>query len=156
MYTKILLATDGSDNANRAAERVIEFQKKWDSKVVAFHSIEHHMIPKAIPFAIPMLPGQTYPIPTVDYEKILKKYEKAGEKILTETKKMFDDAGMPVETRLIENEKPEDYILNILEKEYFDLIVLGSKGHSTLERIFTGSVTQEVLNNTYCDLLVVR
>jgi len=156
MYTKILLATDGSDNANRAAERVIEFQKKWNSKVVVFHSIEHHMIPKSIPYMIPTFAGQTYAIPNVDYEESQKKYEKAGGQILTETKKMFDDAGMPVETRLIKYEKPEDYIINILEKEYFDLVVLGSKGHSILERIFAGSVTQEVLNNAYCDLLVVR
>ncbi len=152
MYTKILLATDGSDNANRAAERVIEFQKKWNSKVVLFHSIRQKMIPKLII----TLPGQAYAIPRAVYDETRKKHENAGEKVLAETKKMFDDAGMPVETRLIKYEKPEDYILNILEKEYFDLIVLGSKGHSTLERIFSGSVTQEVLNNAYCDLLVVR
>lgn len=48
------------------------------------------------------------------------------------------------------------YITNILEKEYFELIVLGSKGHSTLERIFAGLVTQEILNDVYCDLLIVR
>lgn len=156
MYTKILLATDGSENANRAAERVIEFQKKWNSKVVVFHSIEHHMIPKSIPFARSTFPSQAYAIPTVDYDEIRKKYEKAGEKILAETKKMFDDAGLPVKTRLIKYEKPEDYIINILEKEYFDLVALGSKGHSILERIFVGSVAQEVLNNAYCDLLVVR
>jgi nucleotide-binding universal stress UspA family protein len=48
MYKKILIATDGSEHINRAAPIIINFHKKWGSKIVIFHSIKH-MLEKVIP-----------------------------------------------------------------------------------------------------------
>ncbi len=43
MYKKILIGVDDSENAIRAAKKVIEIQKLHDSEVVAFHSVIHHL-----------------------------------------------------------------------------------------------------------------
>ena len=48
MYKKILLATDGSNHIDQAASIIIGFYKKWDSKIVIFHSIKH-MLEKVTP-----------------------------------------------------------------------------------------------------------
>ncbi|TFG02763.1 MAG: universal stress protein [Promethearchaeota archaeon] len=157
MYEKILLATDGSDDALRAAGRVIELQKKYGSKVVIFHSIEHHMLQKTIPLGVAFGSANHYTVPTVDYNKIRAEYEREGKAIIEKTKSMFNGEFGPVETRLIKDEEPEDYIKRTVKEEDFDLVALGCKGnHSKLKRIFLGTVATKVLNEAPCDVLVVR
>ena len=83
--------------------------------------------------------------------------KKIGKKILDDTKDIFAKANKAIETRLIKDEDPEDYIMRIVEEEDFDLVALGSKGeHSRLKEIFMGSIAQKVLNDASCDVLVVR
>jgi len=70
---------------------------------------------------------------------------------------MFDNSISPVETRLIEDLSPDEYILNVVNKENFDLVIIGSKGHhSKLKEIFLGTVSTQFSKNTPCDVLIVR
>lgn len=149
IYKKILLATDGSFHANNAAEQVVEFQKKWKSKVIIFHSIKHYRIPKWV------YPNEALPIEV--YRNIKFICKKAGEELLEKTKNIFKKAGLSVETRLIEDDNPEVYIRRIVEEENFDLVVLGSKGHhSKLKEILLGTVATNVVKCSPCDVLVVK
>lgn len=149
IYKKILLATDGSYHANNAAEQVVEFQKKWNSKVVIFHSTNHHTLPSSL-----------YPnvdLPQEIYRNINEVIKEAGREILTKTKKIFNKAGLSVETRLIEDKDPEDYIKKVVGEENFDLVVLGARGHhSKLKMMLLGTVSSNVIKNAPCDVLVVR
>jgi nucleotide-binding universal stress UspA family protein len=62
-----------------------------------------------------------------------------------------------VETRLIEDLSPSEYITKIVNEENFDLVVIGSKGHhSKIKEIFLGTVSSHVLKNASCDVLIVR
>lgn len=170
MYNKVLLAMDNSEDAFRAANRVIDMVKngensitdrkpeiKNDTRVVAFHSIKHRGFPKTLPIAIPSSFGNVYTVPTVDYDKLEQEYREHGEKILNRVREKFNKANIPIETRLIEDEKPEDYISKVVDEEEFDLVALGCKGeHSKLEEIVLGTVAHDVLNNVDSDLLIVR
>lgn len=156
IYQKILLGMDASEKAKRAAERVMEFQKKWNSQIVVFHSIEHHMVPQALSIAAPMEDVSSYEIPAQAYDKIRETYKKRGEHVLANTENMFRENDLSVETRLVK-ESPEDYISNVVEEKSFDLVVVGCTGeHSKLERIFLGTVAEAVVNNAPCDVLIVR
>lgn len=149
IYKKILLAIDGSDHANNAAKQVAEFQKKWNSKVVIFHSIK-----------LDRLPSEVYP----DFKFLASIYsnfeelcKEAGKHLLDKTKKKFDEAQSSIETRLIEDEAPEDYIKNIVKEENFDLVVLGAKGHhSKIKEILLGTVLTKVVKCVQCDILIVK
>ncbi len=155
MYKKILLGMDGSDDAKRAAKKVLELQQPGVTKVVAFHSADHHMIPIRISLATPL--GGTYAIPAADYSRIRQEYREAGTRLLNATDKMFKDANIEIETRLIESEDPDQYIERITKEENFDLVVLGCKGHhSKLEEVFIGTVAENALNKAACDVLLVR
>lgn len=80
-----------------------------------------------------------------------------GKKILEEIQKLFNNEGQKVETRLIFDTPPEDYIKKITEEENFDLVILGCKGkHSKLKRTFLGTIPDKVINNAPCDVLIVR
>ncbi len=149
IYKKILLAIDGSFHANNAAEQVAEIQKKWGSKVVIFHSIKHHKIPRGT------FTNESFPVEL--YRDMEEASKKAGELLLIETQEIFKQKGLSVETRLIEDDEPEVYIRTSVEQENFDLVVLGSKGHhSQLKEILLGTVSTKVVKSAPCDVLIVK
>jgi len=168
---------DNSDDAFRAAKRTVEIVKNQNFKeknlqnikqenntsdsespeIIAFHSTNHRKLFEKIAIYVPSSFGVSYSIPPVDYKKIQEEYELHGKKILEKTNKLFGENNIDIETRLITDEKPEDYIEKVVEKENIDLVVLGSKGeHSKLEQIFSGTIAQKVLNDVPCDVLIVR
>lgn len=156
---------DNSEIAFHAAERVlnlvennsIEETKKEYSKIIVFHSTKHHILPDVMPITVPSAFGASYAVPSVDYRKIEEDYKFHGKKILDKTREIFKKRNIDIETRLITEEKPEDYIERIVEEEDFDLVVLGSKGeHSKLEQIFSGSIVERAINEVHCDILIVR
>ncbi|MBD3213533.1 MAG: hypothetical protein GF311_13075 [Candidatus Lokiarchaeota archaeon] len=157
MYKKILLAMDSSDDAQRAAQKAIEFKKQWDSEVIAFHSTEHHFIPQEIPLSSQISNFTHYSIPPSAYNEIEKVYKEHGKEILKNLEDNFAEEELDVETRLISVKRPAQYIIETVEKENIDLVILGCKGaHSKLKEVFIGSVAQSVVNKAPCDVLVVR
>lgn len=158
MYKKILLAMDGSEDAKRAAKRAIEISEPGITLIIAFHSYKHHMIPMSIPIAVIGMNPIQYTPSMEKYAEIEKGYLENGKKILNETKQLFLDAKLDIETRLITEEDPEDYIKNITMKENFDLVVMGCKGnHSKFKQVLIGSLAQKILNSkTPTDILFVR
>lgn len=160
MYKKILLGMDGSDYSLRAAKKVIELKKLNDAQVVAFHSVEHHAIPSGLELGFPFVSTRIYEIPTRDYQRIREEYIIKGKELIEDTERLFAESGFEIEVRLVEDEKPEDYINRIVDEEDFDLVVIGFKGiHSTLEKVeefFTGSIAKEVFEKAPCDVLLIR
>jgi len=149
LYKKILLATDGSPHAKNAAEKAVEFQKIWDSKVLIIHSIKDNRLPSDIYPNIESLYSK--------YSTLEEVYQEAGKRLLNKTKNMFGENQKSVETRLIENEPPEDYIRRVVEEENFDLVILGSRGqHSKVKKVLLGTVSSKVSKNAPCDVLIVK
>ncbi len=151
MYKKILVGLDGSDESKRALQRVLEMKKSWTCDVVAFHATEHFMIPPTLAFPIP------YTIPTVEYTKIREHAREQGKKTLLEAQELFKKEALEIETRLVEEEDPEEYAIRMSKEENFDLVALGEKGHhSKLRRVILGTVATKILNDAECDVLIVR
>ena len=149
MYKKILFATDGSEISKRAAEKIVEFYKKWKCQVVVFHSLVHQIIHDMMLISSNKF-GSYYTLEYVDEEKDVYR-------VLRETKEFFEAAGIPVEARLVREYEPEEYIIKCVEDEEFDLVVLGVKGvHSMLKEVNIGSVPQKVMKHICCDLLIVK
>ncbi|HMF32213.1 MAG TPA: universal stress protein [Candidatus Lokiarchaeia archaeon] len=150
MYKKVLLALDGSDNSKRAVEKVIEVAKTGNVEdVVAFHSVKHRYIPAEI--------QEENLVPDAAWAHFVEAIQNAGATILEEAEASFVAAGLQVETRLVTDLSPEEYIINAVEEEGFDLVVLGCRGdHSRLRVLFLGSVANRVVNSAPCDVLIVR
>lgn len=69
-----------------------------------------------------------------------------------------EDAGK-IEIALVEREQPDtvSFILEFAEKEKADMIVIGAKGHSKVELLLLGSVTEKLLSeNKQIPTLVVK
>ncbi|MHA1933487.1 MAG: universal stress protein, partial [Promethearchaeota archaeon] len=123
-----------SEGSITAAKRVIEIQKDSEGKVIAFHSTIHRKSDS-------------------DAENL----DDHGKKVFTEVEKLFEEANLSIETRLITDQEPEDYIKNIIEKENINLVVLGYSGkHGIIKRRILGSIPTQVMNNVLCDVLIVK
>ncbi len=77
-----------------------------------------------------------------------------GEEILGKAKEEAATCAPPIEAALLTG-IPYQQITAYAETNHCDLIVMGRKGLSDVERVFIGSVTQRVLNNTSKDVLVI-
>lgn len=50
---------------------------------------------------------------------------------------------------------PADVILAFAEKSHVDMVVMSTHGRSGLDRLLFGSVTNKVVNNSHCPVIVV-
>jgi nucleotide-binding universal stress UspA family protein len=80
----------------------------------------------------------------------------SGKNSLEKVKKLFDEANISIETRLINYKEPSEYIKEKVKEEGFDLVILGCKGeHSRVQRVM-GTVPENVLEKVPCDVLIVK
>jgi nucleotide-binding universal stress UspA family protein len=155
LINKILVGIDDSEHAKRTLERARDLQKKYDSELFIFHSIEHKMIPKSISLPrIPFGPASVYRIPKLDYEKLRQAYVNKGKEILDRAKQKFENNNSKVKTELITDMTPEDYAIS--QSKNFDLILLGKKGdHQMVEKTF-GTIAEKVMHDADCTVMIVK
>ena len=141
-YGKILVAVDGSDsskNAFRQACRITREDKSWLTVITVITPISlYHE-----------------ELETLSAKEIIsKKLKEEGERILAEIKKIADEEGVSIKT-ILEEGSPSDTIIDVAEKGNYDLIVIGRRGMTRLERALIGSVTARVIGSSPIDVLVV-
>lgn len=78
-----------------------------------------------------------------------------GEKILAEAREIAESEGVTIRTRLEEGE-PFEKIIEVTQEENCDLIVMGRRGITRLERALMGSVTARVIGHTPCPVMIVK
>lgn len=138
MFEKILVATDGSENAASAIEHAAELARLAGStEVLVLH----------------VCPGCTADLDPDDKNREL------AESIVQEAGKVFTEAGVPVRT-LVDIESPPEAIgaavVEIARDENVDLIVLGSRGLGEFRGILLGSVSNKVLQKSVVPVLVIK
>lgn len=139
MFSKILVATDGSDNALRAARQVAQLVKKLPAKVTLLSAA----------YVPPMYRDD---IGT----ELAESFVDDARQALQHTREVFEREKLTCETKLVQDLRPADAILQEAEKGDFDLVVLGSQGLSQKEAKRLGSVSQEVAQRARCSVLLVR
>lgn len=63
--------------------------------------------------------------------------------------------GVEVDERFVIAD-PASAIVELAEEEGYDLIVIGNKGRSAVNRFFLGSVSSKVVHHAPCNVLLVR
>jgi nucleotide-binding universal stress UspA family protein len=148
-FNRIILAVDGSKAAKKAAKKALSLAKKTGIDIIAIHVI-HVPVPAIPPARLAMDSVRT----TYSYYPELKKtMEEQGKSILDEIKEIATSMQTKVKTKIVEG-KPDDEIIKFANKN--DLIIMGSKGHSTLDRILIGSISEKVLHHSDATVMIVR
>jgi nucleotide-binding universal stress UspA family protein len=149
--TRILLATDGSKEAELATMTAIDLAQKTGSELHVVHVFG------ITPVGPPVYPEATdlqgEALEAQAEERISE--QRAREVLDAEVGKVRSAGGTLVEAHLIEGRiAPE--IVALAEEIGAGLIVLGSRGRGGIGRALMGSVSDAVVRHAHCPVLVVR
>ncbi|MEY2994469.1 MAG: hypothetical protein RL357_1404 [Pseudomonadota bacterium] len=144
MFTKILIPTDGSDLANKAAKSALEMAKLQGASVVGVYVID--------PFPYIGL-GEASALGLQAY---MEEVQVAAQKALTDIRTEAQALGVRYQGDTIERSATYEGILDTAEAEHCDLIVMGSHGRQGMKALILGSVTQKVLTHSKLPVLVIK
>jgi nucleotide-binding universal stress UspA family protein len=145
--TKILLATDASPDATKAAQIASDIANTSDSELHVLHignMKDFHVAPGA---------EQSFSIRTGSMSEIREK----AEKTLDEAVKQVEQIGGKVAQSHLRIGDPDEEILKFCEEQGgFGLIVMGSRGLGPIKRRLIGSVSESVVRHAQYPVLVAR
>lgn len=146
---KILLATDGTVNSGAAIDSLNNFNLKTGDEIKVITVID-----LAIPLATDVYAG--YLPATAEIEADARRNaENELQKIGRQLGEKFAASGASVSTEVLLG-SPASRIVETAEAMSADLIIVGSHGYNSLERLLLGSVSDSVVHHAPCSVLVVR
>jgi nucleotide-binding universal stress UspA family protein len=140
-FKRIIVPTDGSEIAQKAAKKALALAQTTDTEVLALHVIN---IPLPTLYALPDEPP---------YEQLHALIRKEGRSYLDEIEKMGKQMGVNVSEKLVDGHPAEEIIKEAQED---DLIVIGSKGRTALDRLLMGSVAENVVRHAQGPVMLVK
>jgi nucleotide-binding universal stress UspA family protein len=138
----ILLAYDGSKMSKRAATVAAELANRLGAKVEVVHVLEFPRSALSVDVAVP-----TPPEIEIEFREVGKAILEEGRSLLSSVREL--------RATLLEG-PPGASIVSEAESIGCDLIIIGHRGLSGLERFFLGSISEYVLRHAHCSVLVVK
>ncbi|MFC3041767.1 universal stress protein [Virgibacillus xinjiangensis] len=139
MYKKILLATDGSEHSERAAENAINLAKcNAGSKIDIVYVIDANKAKTDV------LNNWN----TIDVNDSRKQQMRKAER-------MAKESGVSHEIKILHGE-PGPVIVNYANENQMDVVVIGSRGLNGLQEFVLGSVSHKVAKRADCPVLIVK
>jgi nucleotide-binding universal stress UspA family protein len=153
---KLLVPVDGSNASIGAVKKALELSKKYNFSiklisVVAEKNSEYRRHENAWKGVDGSVIAESE-----ELEKQLeKKIKENAERLLNAIISKLDFNGIRVESDVLLGE-PYVKILETAKNDKIDMIVMSNRGFSKIKRFFVGSVTQRVIAEAPCPVLVVN
>jgi nucleotide-binding universal stress UspA family protein len=136
-FRQMMVGYDGSKQSDKAVDVALGLASCMDAKLLVF--------------AVARPPE---PATSVELEAVLddarEHYEEGFKRIRERT-----DPDVQFETAIAVGH-PAEQIVHRAETEHSDLIILGNRGHSRIERLLLGSTSERVLRYAHCPVMIVR
>ncbi|MBY0124078.1 universal stress protein [Bacillus sp. S/N-304-OC-R1] len=140
-YKNILIAVDGSTEAEWALKEGIEIAKRNDAQITLVHIVD------------------TRTFSTVEaYDRtIAERADLFAKELMEKYKNDAIEAGVSKVEYVVDYGSPKVVIpKDIANKQKVDLIICGATGMNAMERFLIGSVSENIVRYASCDVLVVR
>jgi nucleotide-binding universal stress UspA family protein len=141
MFSKILAPIDGSENSERAFSYALYLSKNLKGEITTLHVAE----------APPTVYIQSQKV----LDELLEKYSKGREKVFEEYQALAERESTKIKTELVLGD-PGKEIIKLSLKNQSDVIVMGYRGTGRLKEMFLGSVSNMVVRDTKCPVLLVK
>jgi len=138
----------------RALDIAIQIAKKFKSKITLIHVYSVSVRPIAVPEPATFAPGVPMMAPA-EYSRVAEAVRNVSVRILAEGAEKVKAEGVEVDTILREGHAVHE-IVKAAEEGKFDLIVMGARGLSRIKEIILGSVSDGVIRNAPCPVLVTK
>lgn len=127
-YESIMLPIDGSQQSIDAFKKGIELAKGWNSKVYLVRVIADNS-------TVAKDDKQTIVDSLLDYSV---------------------NEGVSIVNELVYGDPRTNIANDLVKKWNIDLIVMGATGKGRIRKLLIGSITDYVIRNAKCDVLVIR
>ncbi len=146
----VLLAVDQSRNSSAATKFVEALRLPARSKLYLLY-VEETQAELEGPDHFPRMFGQL----REELSNMRQKTMAKARQLVNRRAASFRERGLEVHPEVVEG-MPAPQILTAVEQRQIDLVALGSKGLSGMKRFLLGSVSEWVLHDVSCSVLIVR
>ena len=139
MYRKILIASDGSDGARKALSTAIELSKRLGAEL--------NMV------SVEELPRFASSVDEIVEDK--QDQNQRFARVIREARRAAEVEGIRLSARVVAG-RAVPTIVELVEREGFDLLVIGFMGHSAIYNRLIGSTTDRLVELAPCPVLVAK
>ncbi|KZE68984.1 hypothetical protein AWM68_01580 [Fictibacillus phosphorivorans] len=149
LYTKILVAVDGSEGSFTALHNGNELARHMGAELTLLYVTNE----VALPLYGGVHPGgvASTAVEVRDAEIVEQSH---GEEVLNKAIRRVDPE-IKTTTAILHGDPPVT-ICGYADSHNIDLIVIGNRGHSGFKKLFLGSVSQKVVSNAHQPVLVAK
>jgi nucleotide-binding universal stress UspA family protein len=134
----ILVPLDGSKNSFKALTKAIYLAKKCDASITALYVLR-----------------VAYDNPNLLYVPQTQNELKKVEKFLDTAKKQVSKNSIGFKKKTLFGHEAKQ-IVDFAQKQKFDLIVMGARGHGRIKQMILGSISNTVVHSSKIPVLVVK
>lgn len=138
MFTKIVLATDGSKHSLRATKYAIELAKKFAGTVDIVYVVDDNRS------NIDVLH---------DHEKSVIEHKRRDK--IRAVEKLVEQSNIVYETHILHGEAGP-ILIRFIDDNHSNCVVIGSRGLNNLQTFLLGSVSHKVAKRASCPVLIVK
>jgi nucleotide-binding universal stress UspA family protein len=135
---KILSALDNSDYAFKALRKAVDMAKKENAELTIYSVYSDWLEVEGMSLNL--------------RESLIRQ----AEEIVAKGKGIAEKADVFAKTVVESGSSPADNIVSYAERNNIEMIVMGHKSRSGLERLLVGSVAVKVVTYAPCSVLVIR
>jgi len=139
MFRKILLAVDGSLHSDLAADYASKLAATFNAALLIVH---------AYPQTSDLLGYD-------DFERRVARRKSTGQTVIKKAREHLTDSNVSIHEDLLEGPEAEA-ILAAATAQQVDLVVMGTRGLSTIEGMLFGSVSRKVAHHAHCPVMLIR
>ena len=146
--TKILLATDSSEEAELALSTAVDLANSTNSQL--------HVVTVGPWNPDPSYASHEASLRWETYEQASEAIGKEAQGILDDQARKIEEGGGSVQEAHFRRGRKDEEIVRVAEEIGAGLIVMGSRGLGGVRRALMGSVSDSVMRHAHCPVLVVR
>lgn len=139
----ILVAYDSSSFSNRAFKSALDIAEPNKSKITIVTVVTGIYQP-SIGFSMKFS------------KDLLKKHTNMLKKLFSNLQTMANKKDISISLKILRDPSVSKAITNYVDSHKFDLIVIGSRGRTGLNKIILGSVANDVVNKVNVPIMVVK
>jgi nucleotide-binding universal stress UspA family protein len=143
-FKKILCTTDFSEASFEAVKHAVSLARSTQSKLILIYVVNQKMLSEGLSLARVSSPEALGKEMADEARRRLKGLIPAGER-----------DGVDWETA-IRSGNPAQEVIRYAKENGVDMIVIGTAGHSGIDRMMFGSTAEKVVRGAHCSVLTVR